>query len=229
LKPLEILYEDNHLIAISKPAGLPTMGVAEGEESAVTIVKEYLKQKYEKPGNVYLGVVSRLDRLVTGVLIFARTSKAAKRLNEQIRSRSPEKRYEALVSGESHVSSGKWVDWVYKDEKLQKMLVRQKEAPGCKLAELLIEEAQRIKIGFHVKIKLITGRKHQIRVQLASRRLPILGDSKYGSRHVFPGGIALHSTELLIQHPVSRENLTIRAKIPKVWQNIIKNENRNRR
>ncbi len=218
---LEVLYEDNHLIAITKPADLPTMGVGEGEVSAVTLVKDYLKQKYHKPGNVYLGVVSRLDRMVTGVLLFARTSKAAKRLNEQFRERTTEKSYRAIVSGQGSISPGKLTDWLRKDEKNHRMIASRHQGPGGQKAELRIESVQELAQGFLLEIKLLTGRKHQIRVQLASRRLPILGDRKYGSNAPFPAGIALHAAHLAITHPVSRQNLSFSSPLPKSWQNFI--------
>ena len=220
MSPLEVLYEDNHLIAIAKPADLPTMGVQEGEASAVTLVKDYLKQKYQKPGNVFLGVVSRLDRMVTGVLLFARTSKAAKRLNEQFRDRSTEKCYEALVSGNGTIETGIVQDWIRKDEKNHRMIASRAKVGDGQKAELEITSVEEAGQGYRLAIRLITGRKHQIRVQLASRRLPILGDRKYGSTAPFPQGIALHATKLTILHPVTRQNLTIRTEPPTHWQNF---------
>jgi len=221
LAPLEVLYEDNHLIAIMKPPGLATMGVREGEPSAVTQVKAYLKQKYDKPGNVFLGVVSRLDSMVTGVLLFARTSKAAKRLNEQFRERTTEKTYEAIVSGSGVVEVGKLADWIRKDEKNHRMIASRHRTAGGQRGELLIESVEEVQAGYRLGIKLLTGRKHQIRVQLASRRLPILGDRKYGSSAPFPAGIALHAAELVIAHPVSKQKLTIAAPIPANWHNFL--------
>lgn len=221
LAPLEVLYEDNHLIAIMKPPGLPTMGVREGEQSAVTQVKAYLKQKYDKPGNVYLGVVSRLDSMVTGVLLFARTSKAAKRLNEQFRERTTEKTYQAIVSGSGIVEAGKLTDWIRKDDKNHRMIASRHQTAGGQKAELLVESVEEVKSGYHLTLTLLTGRKHQIRVQLASRRVPILGDRKYGSSAPFPAGIALHAAQLVIGHPVTKDKLTITAPIPAIWHNFL--------
>lgn len=221
LSRLEVLYEDNHLIVIAKPADLPTMGVSEGETSAVTLVKDYLKQKYNKPGNVFLGVVSRLDRMVTGVLPFARTSKAAKRLNEQFRERTTDKRYRAIVTGQGSISPGKLTDWLRKDEKNHRMIASRHENAGGQKAELMVESVQEVSSGFLLDIKLLTGRKHQIRVQLSSRRLPILGDRKYGSSAPFPAGIALHAAQLEINHPVSREKLSFSSPLPESWRNFI--------
>jgi len=196
------------------------MGVSEHEESAVTWVKQYLKQKYNKPGNVYLGVVSRLDRMVTGVLLFARTSKAAKRLNEQFRERTTHKMYSAIVEGSGHLAEGVLSDWIAKDEKNHRMITTSHRTAGAQQAKLRLTEVETASSRYFVRIELITGRKHQIRVQLASRKLPILGDRKYGSRQRFPAGIALHAAELLIQHPVSREYLHIRSLEPEYWRSF---------
>lgn len=202
------------------------MGVSEGEASAVTLVKAYLKEKYNKPGNVYLGVVSRLDRMVTGVLLFARTSKAAKRLSEQFRARTTDKSYLAIVSGQGSVAPGKLTDWVRKDEKNHRMIASRhrwtsKAGGGSQRAELSIESVRELNQGYLLRIQLLTGRKHQIRVQLSSRRLPIVGDRKYGSQAPFPAGIALHATELTIEHPVSRQNLNISSPVPVSWQKFL--------
>lgn len=197
------------------------MGVGEREKSAVTEVKAYLKQKYAKPGNVYLGVVSRLDSMVTGVLLFARTSKAAKRLNEQFRERTTEKTYEAIVSGSGVVEVGKLTDWIRKDEKNHRMIASRHQTAGGQNGELLVESVEQVKAGYHLSIKLLTGRKHQIRVQLASRCVPILGDRKYGSSAPFPEGIALHAAKLVIEHPVSKQKLTITSPIPSIWHNFL--------
>lgn len=198
------------------------MGVSEREASAVKLVKEYLKEKYNKPGNVYLGVVSRLDRMVTGVLLFARTSKAAKRLNEQFRARSTDKSYLAIVSGQGSIAPEKLTDWVRKDEKNHRMIASRDNSSGkSQKAELLVESVRELNQGYLLQIKLLTGRKHQIRVQLSSRRLPILGDRKYGSQAPFPAGIALHAAELTIEHPVSRQNLNISSPVPASWQKFL--------
>ncbi len=218
---LEVLYEDNHLIAIAKPPGLPTMGVGEGDQSAVTLVKDYLKRKYHKPGNVYLGVVSRLDRMVTGVLLFARTSKGASRLSQQFRERSTQKRYRAIVAGDGQLAPGTLTDWMVKDEKKHRMITARRGGAGAQKAELIIESLQPAKVGWVVDIHLLTGRKHQIRVQLAARRLPIAGDRKYGSKIAFPHGIALHASFLQIVHPITREPLNLEAPLPKYWRKFL--------
>ena len=126
---LEILYEDNHLLALNKPPGLPTMGVAAGRLSLIALAKQYIKRRYRKPGNVYLGIVSRLDASASGVIVFARTSKAAARLSEQFRSRKVQKTYWAIASG-ALPASGDWTDWVAKDESRERMVIVSRETPG---------------------------------------------------------------------------------------------------
>ncbi len=187
----DVLYEDNHLLAVNKPAMLPTMGVVAGRPTVLAEAKEYVRQKYRKPGNVYLGVVSRLDAPVTGVVLLARTSKAASRLTEQFRERHVEKIYWALVAGRVEPSAGELYHHLRKDERHRRMHVCAANAPGAQRAELsyrmLGEDAQptapRVRPGTRtslLQIRLLTGRKHQIRVQLADAGFPIVGDRKYG-------------------------------------------------
>lgn len=216
--PLQILYEDNHLLAINKPAGLPTMGARAGETSLVTLAKEYIKAKYDKPGNVYLGVVSRLDSLATGAIVFARTTKAAARLSEQFRSGKIEKTYLAMVQGTPDPPSGQCVDWVYKDDRRQRMFVGTAQSPGAQEARLSYTSRRRLAKGLLLEVQLKTGRKHQIRLQLAQLGHPILGDRKYGSPEAFPQGIALHAWRLLIHHPVKKSPLEIVASLPPAWR-----------
>jgi 23S rRNA pseudouridine1911/1915/1917 synthase len=215
---LRVLYEDNHLLAIDKPAGLPTMGVAADKPSVLEAAREYVKQKYEKPGNVYLGVVSRLDAPVTGVLLIARTSKAAARLTEQFRTRDVEKTYWAIVSGSPKPSAGELVDWLRKDERHRKMHVAAQDTPGAQQARLTYR-VMSAKDGFSlVEVQLETGRKHQIRLQLAHYGHPVVGDRKYGSRDEFADGIALHARRLLLTHPVRRTPLELIAPLPPSWR-----------
>lgn len=217
-RSLPILYEDNHLLAVNKPAGLATMGVEEGTPSAVAWAKSYLKRQYKKPGNVYLGIVSRLDAWVSGVLVFARTSKAAARLTEQFKLGRVEKAYWALVEQVPHPPAGEWTDWLAKDEEAQRIRVvpaGQREAQEARLRYRHLRAAADAQL---VEIDLLTGRKHQIRIQFASRGLPILGDRKYGSRAPFPAGIALHARRLVIDHPTRREPVEIVAPLPPAWQ-----------
>jgi len=213
---LDVLYEDNHLLAVNKPAGLPTQGAAADEESLVSLAKDYLKEKYQKPGNVYVGVVSRVDSLVTGVVLLARTSKAAARLTEQFRERDVGKTYWALVTG-NVPEQGTCVNWLSKDERRQRMIVVPARSPGALEARLEFRRLEVRGATSLVEIELLTGRKHQIRVQLETRGWPILGDSKYGSTASFPDGIALHARRLVIEHPTRGEPVVLEAPLPTSW------------
>jgi 23S rRNA pseudouridine1911/1915/1917 synthase len=217
---LEILYEDNHLLALDKPAGLATMGAVADAPSLINQAKLYLKERYQKPGNVYLGVVSRLDAAVSGAVLFARTSKAAARLTEQFRSHSVEKTYWALVAGSINPPQGEWIDWVYKDDAQMRMMVA--SGPGGSAQEAVLRYRQLRPVGPHwlVEVELVTGRKHQIRLQLASRGRAILGDRKYGSAQPFPAGIGLHSRRLVFEHPTRHEPLELVAPLPRCWRRL---------
>jgi 23S rRNA pseudouridine1911/1915/1917 synthase len=217
---LEVLYEDNHLLAVNKPAGLATMGAAAGEPSLFEVAKQYIKRKYHKPGEVYLGVVSRLDALVTGVTLFARTSKAAARLSEQFRTRDVEKTYWAIVEGAQVPPTGECVDWLLKDEAAHRMQVVPQYIGGALEARLSFRRLQVLGAGTLLEIMLETGRKHQIRVQLAERSWPVLGDRKYNSHRTFGSGISLHARKLVIEHPTRREPVEIVAPLPASWQRL---------
>lgn len=215
---LRVLYEDNHLLAIDKPAMLPTMGAEEGKPSLITIAREYVKAKYKKPGNVYLGVVSRLDAPVTGVVLLARTSKAAARLTEQFRSREVEKVYWAIVEGVADPPQGELIDWLRKNESARRVQVVSKNAPGAQEARLRYRTLGAAAGGSLLEIRLETGRKHQIRVQLAHRGLPVRGDRKYGAELSFASGIALHARSLELIHPVRKSPLRLEAPLPVSWR-----------
>ena len=215
-----ILYEDNHLLVLDKPAGLPTMGVAADRPSLLVEAKEYIRQKYNKPAGVYLGIVSRLDAPVTGVILIARTSKAAKRLTEQFRDRTVEKIYWAIVEGSVEPAEGQLVDWVRKDERHRRMHIATPEAPAAREARLSYRRLRSVGRDTLLEVQLETGRKHQIRVQLANQDWPVLGDRKYGSRRAFPAGIALHSRRLTFEHPVRHERVEIVAPLPKAWRRL---------
>lgn len=217
---LHVLYEDNHLLVIDKPAGLPTMGVAAGKPSVLEAAREYIKRKYGKPGNVYLGVVSRLDAPVTGVLLIARTSKAAARLTEQFRARDVEKTYWAIVSGSPKPSAGELVDWLRKDERHRKMHIADQTAADAKQARLTYRVLSSKENLSLLEVQLDTGRKHQIRLQLAHHGHPVVGDRKYGSRVEFGAGIALHARQLVLVHPVRRTPLEIVAPLPPPWRRL---------
>ncbi len=218
MNQLPVLYEDNHLLVVNKPAGLITMGGAADEDSAVTLAAAYLKAKYHKPGNVFVGVVSRLDRLVSGVLVLARTSKAASRLSEQFRDRTTEKEYLAWVEGRLEINDWtEWRDWVHKNESLQRMVVVPEHHTDGQLASLKIRTVRAASDRSLVRIQLLTGRKHQIRLQLSHRGYPILGDKKYDASRPFAKGIALHSERLVIQHPTLKQRLEFSAPPPSYW------------
>jgi 23S rRNA pseudouridine1911/1915/1917 synthase len=215
---MHVLYEDNHLLAVVKPAGLPTMGVAEGQPSLLKAAKEYIKQKYRKPGNVYLGAMSRLDAPVTGVLLFARTSKAAARLTEQFRTHAVEKTYWALLEGVIEPAAAECVDWLAPDERHRRMHIVGPQAEGAREAILRYRRLQVLAQLSLVEVQLQTGRKHQIRLQLASRNYPVLGDRKYGAARPFSQGIALHARQLVVEHPVKQEPIRLTAPLPKSWR-----------
>lgn len=221
---LEILYEDNHLLAINKPAGLPTMGAAAGQDSLAESAKRYLKQKYQKPGRVYLGIVSRLDAPVTGVVLFARTSKAAARLTEAFRSRQVSKRYWALVGSWSAGDEGTLRHALRKDESRRRVVVCSSSHPAAREAELRFRRLGQSNGATWLEIDLVTGRKHQIRVQLAAAGGAILGDARYAgasqSRIPFGPGIALHARRLELRHPVGREPVVLVAPLPDYWPRL---------
>jgi 23S rRNA pseudouridine1911/1915/1917 synthase len=227
---LDVLYEDNHLLAVNKPAMLATMGVADDRDSLLAVAKEYVRKKYNKPGNVYLGIVSRLDAPVTGVVLLARTSKAAGRLSTQFRERDVDKHYWAIVEGTIDPREGTLKDFMRKDERHRRMHIASSQTPGAQAAELTyrtlgIEPSDPRLHGQRglsiVEVKLLTGRKHQIRVQLSHAGFPVLGDRKYGSVRAFPVGIALHSRRLVVEHPVNKMQLVIEAPLPPSWRRFV--------
>ncbi len=217
LRPKQILYEDNHLLVINKPAGLVTQGASSDQISLGDQAKHYLKTKYQKPGNVYLGFVSRLDKLTTGVILLARTSKAAARLTEAFKDRKVHKTYQALVEKTDLPDSYTLTDFLRKNDAARKMETCHPEAKNGQQAVLHFQLLNHYKSATHLEIKLETGRKHQIRVQLSNFGCPILGDRKYNSTISFSNGIALHSTQLTINHPTTKEQLTFKAPLPNEW------------
>lgn len=215
---LKVLYEDNHLLVVDKPAMLPTMGVGPDRPSLLSLAKEYLRQKYQKPGNVYLGIVSRLDAPVTGVVLMARTSKAARRLTEAFRDRKVEKRYWAVVSG-IPAKEEDWLEhYLCKDERHRRVFITHPSRSDAQRARLHYRVVKQRGENTLLEVQLETGRKHQIRVQLAKIGFPILGDLKYGSRVEFTNGIALHATSTSILHPVKKERMTFVAPVPASWK-----------
>ena len=226
---LEVLYEDNHLLAVNKPAMLPTMGVAADRPSLLTVAKEYIRHKYAKPGNVYLGIVSRLDAPVTGVVLLARTSKAAGRLTKQFRERTVDKTYWAIVEGRVEPPTGRLVDYLRKDERHRRVHATSRQTPDAQLAELDYrvlgqsdgEPSLQERSLTLLEVRPRTGRKHQIRVQLSQAAWPIVGDRKYGARRAFPHGIALHARRLGVEHPVSKIQIVLEAPLPASWRSLV--------
>lgn len=209
MQKLKILYEDNHIIVVEKPPNVPSQADKTTDEDMLTIIKRYIKEKYNKPGNVYLGLVHRLDRPVGGVMVFAKTSKAASRLSEQVRNKTFKKEYLAIVDGKLDVKSGILEDYLVKNEKNNLSKVTNKETKNAKYAKLDYEVLKYNKeINLSVlRILLHTGRHHQIRVQLANMGHSICGDQKYGTRGRGKQ-ISLWAYKLTIEHPITKESMT---------------------
>lgn len=211
------LYLDNHLLVVDKPAGRLVQGDITGDHDLVTEAKAFLKERFDKPGNVFVGLVHRLDRPTSGVVVLARTSKAAGRLSDQFRGRSTDKRYLAVLEGVLD-QEGEAVDGIVKREEGGVKVVRP-EHPNAQRAVLrwrtLAVESRRSL----VEVELVTGRKHQIRAQLAKRGAPVLGDFRYGNPTKFADGrgIALHAWRLAIEHPTQREPMTFTSAPPPSW------------
>ncbi|MEI9918743.1 MAG: RluA family pseudouridine synthase [Bacteroidota bacterium] len=218
---LSVLYEDNHLIAINKRAGVLVQGDSTGDVPLSELVKEYIKEKYNKPGAVFLGVVHRLDRPVSGVVVFARTSKSLERMNELFRNRETKKIYNAIVYGIPPKQSDTLVHWLVKDESRNKTTAYKKEHPDGLRSELSYElraapDVASAKSGYSLlEVQPVTGRPHQIRVQLSSIGCPIVGDVKYGAKTPNDdASICLHASRLQFIHPVRKEEIIIKAGFP---------------
>ena len=215
MKNIKILYEDNHLLVVEKPVNIPSQEDGTGDADMLTLLKGYIKEKYNKPGDVFLGLVHRLDRPVGGAMVFARTSKSASRLSEQIRQRSFKKTYLAVLHGIPAASEGRLEHFLLKDEKTNRVRVVQPSVPEAK--EALLEYAVLAAgDGFSlVRINLHTGRPHQIRVQFSTIGHPLYGDQKYGREVNRPGQqIALWSSEILLRHPTGKEEMVFRSVPP---------------
>lgn len=215
--PQSVLFEDNHCLVVNKPPRLLTVPDKTEHNNLLDLAKDYLKHKYKKPGDVFLGVVHRLDRPVSGVVLFARTSKAASRLADQFRTRSTQKIYWAIVSGQITPSKGTLEDWILKDEDENLSTITKPRAPGAKQCVLRYEEIPLAGGPTLLEVQLDTGRSHQIRVQLSARKWPIAGDRKYGSSLTGGGTIGLHAVELTFMHPVRNEPITVKAPPPESW------------
>ena len=211
MEKLKILYEDNHIIVVEKKPNIPSQSDKTGDIDMLTLVKNYIKEKYNKPGNVYIGLVHRLDRPVGGIMIFARTSKSASRLSNQVREKIFKKKYLAVVDGKFEKDQGTLEDYLYKDERHNMSKVVKKEKKNAKLAKLdyKVLKYNPVKDLSLVEVNLHTGRHHQIRVQLSNFGHSIFGDQKYGIRGKGKQ-IALWAYELTIVHPVTKEEMTFK-------------------
>lgn len=220
---LQILHEDNHIIVVNKRIGDIVQGDKTGDKPLSEVVKEYIKEKYNKPGEVFLGVVHRLDRPTTGIVVFARTSKALTRLNELFSNRETQKTYLAIVKNKPEKEQDTLVHFLKRNEKNNTSKAHTKEVPESKKASLDYKIIKTLDNYFALEINLHTGRHHQIRAQLAAIGCPIKGDLKYGFDRSNPdGGIDLHARRLVFIHPVSKEVLEIIAPTPKnsIWNSI---------
>jgi 23S rRNA pseudouridine1911/1915/1917 synthase len=220
---LSVLFEDNHLIAVNKRAGVLVQGDATGDIPLSDLVKEYIKEKYKKPGAVFLGVVHRLDRPVSGVVVLARTSKSLERMNELFRNRETKKIYHAIVEGKPPKPSDNLIHWLVKDESRNKTTAYKKEHPDGLRSELSYEVQRNSGGRSLLEVRPVTGRPHQIRVQLASIGCPIVGDLKYGADTPNDdASICLHASRLVFIHPVRKEEVTITAPFPEnhLWDNF---------
>ncbi|RNC87070.1 MAG: RluA family pseudouridine synthase [Winogradskyella sp.] len=217
---LQVIYEDNHIIVINKRSGDIVQGDKTGDKPLSDVVKAYIKEKYNKPGNVYLGVVHRLDRPTTGIVLFSKTSKALPRLNKLFAEKQAKKTYWALVKNEPSKQKDTLINWLKKNPKNNKSRAYIKEVENSKKAILHYEIKKRLDNFFLLEINLETGRHHQIRSQLSAIGCPIKGDLKYGyERSNKDGSISLHARYLEFIHPVKKELIKIEAPLPndKLW------------
>ncbi|MGM9810834.1 MAG: RluA family pseudouridine synthase [Paludibacteraceae bacterium] len=221
---MTVLYEDNHIIAVNKTCREIVQGDKTGDTPLSEVVKAYIKEKYHKPGEVFLGVTHRLDRPTSGVVLFARTSKALTRLNEMFKSHEQiQKTYWAIVEHAPVPAEGRLVHRLVRNEKLNKSFVAKDGARDAKEARLSYRTLARGERYTLVEVQLETGRHHQIRCQLAAIGCPIKGDLKYGAKRSNPdGGISLHARQVAFIHPVSKQPITITAPVPdeRIWQEL---------
>jgi len=220
---LNVLYEDNHIIVVNKRVGDIVQGDKTGDKPLSEVVKEYIKDKYNKPGEVFLGVVHRLDRPTTGIVVFARTSKALTRLNDIFKNRETQKTYWAIVKSKPVQQSANLVHYLTRNEKSNTSKAHIKEVSGSKMASLDYRIIKVLTNYTALEVDLHTGRHHQIRAQLSAIGSPIKGDLKYGADRSNPdGGICLHARKLVLIHPVAKTPLEIIAPVPEdiLWKSI---------
>ena len=218
---MTVLYEDNHIIIVNKTCSEIVQGDKTGDTPLSETIKAYLKEKYNKPGNVFVGVTHRLDRPVSGVVVFARTDKALSRLNEMFRTQQVKKTYWAIVKNKPPMPEGELVHYLVRNEKQNKSYAHDKEVPNSKKSILSYKQIAQSDNYFLLEINLQTGRHHQIRCQLAKIGCPIKGDLKYGFARSNPnGGISLHARSVEFLHPVSKELISVSAPVPddKLWE-----------
>lgn len=220
---MQVVYEDNHIIIVSKRSGEIVQGDKTGDRTLADDVKQYIKEKYAKPGNVFLGVVHRLDRPVWGLVVFAKTSKALSRLNDMFRTGDVHKTYWAITQNCPAVPEATLTDWIRRNEKQNKSYTYDREVPNSKKAMLHYKVIGRSDNYTLVEVNLMTGRHHQIRCQLSNIGCPIKGDLKYGARRSNPdGSISLLARRIEFVHPVSKEHITVEAPLPddKLWHEM---------
>ena len=223
---MKVVYEDNHIIIVNKHSGEIVQGDKTGDKPLSDTVKEYIKQKYNKPGNVFLGVVHRLDRPVSGLVVFAKTSKALSRLNDMFRTGDVHKTYWAVVKRRDIAMEGTLTDWLTRNERQNKSYAHEREVPGAKKAVLKYKVRAVADNYMLIEVTLLTGRHHQIRCQLAHMGCPIKGDLKYGAPRSNPdGSISLLSRRVEFVHPVSKENIVAYADVPddRLWHDLSAN------
>lgn len=221
-----VVYEDNHIIIVSKSSGEIVQGDKTGDKPLSDTVKEYIKEAYAKPGNVFLGVVHRLDRPVSGLVVFARTSKALSRLNDMFRTGDVHKTYWAVVKRRDIAMEGTLTDWLTRNERQNKSYAHEREVPGAKKAVLKYKVRAVADNYMLIEVTLLTGRHHQIRCQLSHMGCPIKGDLKYGAPRSNPdGSISLLSRRVEFVHPVSKENIVAYADVPddRLWNDLSAN------
>ncbi len=221
---LQVLFEDNHIIIINKRPGDIVQGDKTGDAPLSEVVKQYIKEKYNKPGNVYLGVVHRLDRPTSGIVVFARTSKSLPRLNKLFADKEAKKTYWAIIKNPPDLTAGKLINWLKRNPRQNKSYSHIKEVPDSKKAILEYNVTKKLDRYYLLEIDLQTGRHHQIRSQLSAIGSPIKGDLKYGFDRSNPNGsIHLHARKLTFVHPVKKEPITITAPPPKdpIWDACI--------
>jgi 23S rRNA pseudouridine1911/1915/1917 synthase len=214
-EPYSVIYQDNHLLVVNKSAGVLVQGDSTGDIPLVELCKNYIKGEYNKPGEVFLGVVHRIDRPVSGIVVFARTSKALERMNALFREKGTKKTYWAIVKNKPPYEQNTLTHWLHKDEKKNKTTAFSRETPGALRSELSYQIVGQTEGLWLLEVNPVTGRPHQIRVQLATMNCPIKGDVKYG----YPepnadGSICLHARKLEFIHPVKKEKMSFEAPLP---------------